>query len=258
VAQGDFGQRVDYQAHDEIGALGSALNQMAKQLSNAEQSRKTFLAGVSHELRTPLTTIKANTQAMLDQIISPEEQPEYLASTVEEIDRLRDMVDTLIQVAQPRVQAAPGRVEVDLTALWSDIVRQTAHYAERSAVSMRTESPGRLLTWGDAGQLRQVFLNVLDNAIRFSPPGGEVSIVLAAVGPNVQIVVKDQGCGVSAALLERLFQPFMKAPDSPGTGLGLYLCRQLVQAHGGSISILSSEGHGSAVTILLPLFGGLK
>lgn len=253
VAQGDFTARVDYRQNDEIGALGSALNQMAEQLGNAERVRQTFLAGVSHELRTPLTTIKANTQAMLDQLINADELPEYLTSTIEEADRLRDLVSSLLQSAQPEAGSDLKRTLTDLATLVADTVRQMEVLAGQKGVRLVTELAAGCQIRVDRDRLRQVIINLLDNAIRCTPPAGEVRVTLSCRMAEATITVADSGNGIPASVRDRLFQPFVRSADSPGSGLGLYLSQRIVLAHGGKLSAEAAPDRaGTLIRIWLP------
>lgn len=255
VAEGDFSQRVGHSSEDEVGTLGKALNQMAQQLDSLDKARRTFLAGVSHDLRTPLTTIKANTQAMLDQIITAEEQPEFLASTIEEIDRLRSMVDSLIDASSPEDKMALSTVESDLGALLQETAKQLQLHARQAGVELATQiSPG-ITVLADQSNLRRALLNVLDNAIRFSPRDAVVMVSLHADKGSAIVTVHDAGCGMVPELSGRVFEPFVKAPGSSGSGLGLHVSKKIVEAHGGDIFIDSVEGRGTTVTIFLPLSG---
>lgn len=252
VAQGDFSQRVGVSRQDEIGLLGNALNQMAGQLSVAEQTQQTFLAGVSHDLRTPLTTIKANTQAMLDQIISPEEQPEYLASTIEEIDRLRGMVDNLIDASHPQSKPSLQVMETDISSLVAEVIRQVQAHARQLEVTLLSSLPPGLHAVVDSSKIRQVLLNLLDNAMRFAGPAGQVQLVLQDAGQSMVISVVDTGPGLAQELADKVFQPFVKAQGSNGAGLGLFLCQRIITAHGGKITLHSEVGQGVTVTMTLP------
>ncbi len=254
VAEGDFSQRVGYTDADEVGTLGNALNQMAQQLDTLDKTRRTFLAGVSHDLRTPLTTIKANTQAMLDQVITTEEQPDFLSSTIEEIDRLRGMVDSLIEASSPEAMSL-NKAEIDLCAILHDTLKQLQLCAQQVGVQLVGELGDGIIVLADQNKLRRALLNILHNAIRFSPGGSTVKVSSRAANGSALVTVQDSGCGIGSELCGKAFEPFVKGQGSNGSGLGLYTSKQIVAAHRGDISIESAEGIGTTVTISLPLSG---
>jgi two-component system, OmpR family, sensor histidine kinase BaeS len=251
VAAGDFSRRAPPAGDQEIDMLGASLNQMAVQLGQAEQDRLLLVRGISHDLRTPLTTIKANTQAMLDGIIPADESREILADTIGEIDRLRGLADNLLLAAGQGAHW-PLRLEPqDLADIVRRTVSQMQFLAGQSGQTIRTALPDRLVVTIDGQQIRQALVNLLDNAIRYGRPGGDIQVSLAAARDGTSLAVQDEGPGIPPEVQSRLFQPLVKGYASAGSGLGLYLCRRIAEAHGGSIAANSSSS-GTCVTLLLP------
>jgi two-component system, OmpR family, sensor histidine kinase BaeS len=251
VAAGDFSQRAPQAGDQEIGLLGASLNQMAVQLDQAENARQLLVRGISHDLRTPLTTIKANTQAMLDGIIPPAETREILVDTIGEIDRLRGLVDNLL-LAGGQGAHWPLRLEPQNLA---DVVRRTTSQmqilAGQSGQAIRTAIPECLEVAIDGQQMRQALVNLIDNAIRYGRRGGVIEVSLGVENEEIRLAVQDDGPGIPSDVLPRLFEPLAKGSGSTGSGLGLYLCRRIAEAHGGSISV-ESRSTGTRLTLHLP------
>ncbi|HBP37694.1 MAG TPA: hypothetical protein DD640_02935 [Clostridiales bacterium] len=252
VAQGDYRQKSAYRQSDEIGILSQAINQMADRLAAAEQARKLLLSGLSHELRTPLTTIKANTQALQDGILTIEEQPEYLADTLSEIDRLRGLVDNLLLAADPSDVWPIRKQPADLAQLVRLILRQMQVRTGQAGLSVRADLPESAPAALDQQQIRQLLFNLIDNAIRFSPPAGMINIRLTAQEDSWLLTVQNSGPPIPENLLPHIFEPLVKSPQSSGSGLGLYLCRRIAELHQGEISLVSNAADGTVITVQLP------
>jgi two-component system, OmpR family, sensor histidine kinase BaeS len=252
IAGGDFKKRTSYTSNNEIGALGSALNQMAGQLGAENQARTLLISGISHDLRTPLTSIKANTQAMLDGIILPEETRPLLQDTIAEIDRLRGLVDNLLLAAGQSGEWPLHKTQLNLADLVQRTVAQMQIMAEQAGQTLVTFLPENLEARVDGQQIRQMLVNLIDNAIRYSPPGKMITIRLSENNGWISLVIEDQGFGIPAELRPSVFEPLVKSCLSTGSGLGLYLCRRIVQAHQGHISLASAEPAGTTVTVSLP------
>ncbi|HET9724947.1 MAG TPA: ATP-binding protein [Actinomycetota bacterium] len=227
--------------------------------SETNQLRAALFSSVTHDLRTPLASIKASVTSLLgDGILDPAQQRELLETVLEETDRLNRLVGNIVDLARMRAGAlVPAR---ERTAI-EDVVESVLHRMQRTlaAVVVRTvirpDVPDVML---DPVQIDQVLTNVLENAVRFSPPGGEVLVSVAAWRDGVQVRVGDQGPGVPAEDRERVFEPFYQrdtASGRGGSGLGLAISRAIVLAHGGRIRIEGSPSGGTAVVFELPRDG---
>jgi two-component system sensor histidine kinase KdpD len=227
--------------------------------SETSQLRAALFSSVTHDLRTPLASIKASVTSMLgDGVHDPEQQRELLETVLEETDRLNRLVGNIVDLARIRAGAlVPAR---EPTAV-EDVVESVLHRMKRtlSAVSLRTvirpDLPDVLL---DPVQIDQVLTNVLENAVRFSPPDGEVLVSVAAWRDGVQVRVGDQGPGIPAEERKRVFEPFYQRDTGGGrggSGLGLAISRAIVLAHGGRIRIEGSPSGGTAVVFELPRDG---
>ena len=257
IAAGDLSQRVDVRSKDEIGDLGAAFNGMAASLAEAETLRRNLIADVSHELRTPLTIIQGNIQAILEGVY-PLEMAQ-MAGLYDETRLLTRLVDDLHDLAlaeagQLRLERSP----VNVSDLARTAVGQFDPVAEAAGVKLTLETiedvPEVL---GDADRLAQALRNLLSNAIRHTPAGGQVTMRVGRSGEQVTIQVADTGSGIAPEDLPHVFDRFYRGDKSRsrrggGAGLGLAITRQLVTAHGGQIEVASSPGLGTSFVIALP------
>jgi len=257
IAAGDLSQRVPAEGEDELAALGQAFNGMAENLEEAEALRRHVMADVAHELRTPLAVIQGNLQAMLDGVY-PVDQ-EQIASLYDETRLLTRLVDdvrdlALAEAGQLRLERAP----LDLRAVAQSAVSSFAAPAEGAGITLRLDAaPAPVMVEGDADRLGQVLRNLVSNALRHTPAGGEVDVVVAPGDPGVQMVVRDTGSGIAPEDIPHVFDRFYRAEKSRsrrggGSGLGLAIARQLVLAHGGEIAVASQPGAGATFTVTLP------
>jgi two-component system phosphate regulon sensor histidine kinase PhoR len=224
-----------------------------------EDTRRDFIANVSHELRTPLASIKSVVEtlqsgALEDKAIAQD----FLARADAEVDRLVQMVTELLELSRLESGQAPlAREPVDVGPMLEQAVERMHPQAERKGLKLSLEfAPDLPSIVGDAQRLEQATVNLLDNAIKFTPEGGSVRVSAQLVDGAVQVEVEDTGAGISAEKLPRIFERFYKvdrARGDRGTGLGLAVVKHTVEAHGGRVSVRSREGQGSAFTLTLPV-----
>ena len=267
VAGGDLSQRVAVKSRDEIGQLATAFNTMAAELQQAEALRRNLVADVAHELRTPLSLVRGNLEAMLDGLY--EMNRENVAVVHDETLVLTRLVDDLRDLAL--AEAGRLQLEIDDVDVGDLVLRVTDTFraqAAQQAIGLRAELPdASLFTRGDEQRLRQVLNNLLSNALRYTPAGGQVRVTASLVAdghgpgagpqPEIRVAVSDTGEGIPAEELPNLFERFYRtdksrARSSGGSGLGLSIARQLVQAHGGRIWADSQPGVGSTFTFAVP------
>jgi len=239
--------------------LGLLLLRDVTELRRLEQVRREFVANVSHELRTPLASIKALVETLeAGAVDDPEVAGDFLHRIVGEVDRLAALVDDLLDLG--RLES--GRVALHLEPLAPRDLLQRAldrlrPQTERARLELRLDAaPDLPAVRADRARVEQILLNLVHNAIKFTPPGGTVTVVAAVEGDALRTTVRDTGVGVAPEELPRLFERFYKADKarrSEGTGLGLAIAKHIVQAHGGSIWAESTVGEGSAFTFSLPL-----
>jgi two-component system, OmpR family, sensor histidine kinase BaeS len=256
MAAGDRDARVGRLEHSpsELHDLGSAFDGMADTIGREEQLRRGVVADVAHELRTPVAILQANTEALMDGIV--EHTPQQTMSLHEEVLRLAAMVGDLQSLASAEAAA------LDLRLGPCDL----AGVVEAAIASLGTQRAAAGLTLdqhleptpidGDPSRLHQVVTNILSNAIKFTPSGGSITVELAAVEGNARLAVIDTGVGIPAADQPHVFERFWRggnASDVAGSGIGLSVVAELVRAHHGSVTIDSEDGHGTRVTVVIPL-----
>jgi len=246
---------------DELGQLAATLNSLLDRLQAAFQRERRFTADVSHDLRTPLALIKSNIGVALNRPRTVTELQTTLTEVEVQIDRMTGLVDaTLFLARSDAEQQAQEFATLDLSELLTDLYETTAPYAsEEQGQTLQNEIAAGLWVMGDRDQLTRLFLNLLDNAIRYTPSGGTIRLAARSQGKHAVGEVEDNGAGIAPADLPRVFDRFYRA-DKARTGggqahhgLGLSIAQAIAQAHGGEITVRSDLGRGSCFTVTLPL-----
>jgi signal transduction histidine kinase len=218
-----------------------------------------FTADASHELRTPLTVIRTETEVALTKPLTVAEQQELLGSILEECGRLTRLTDQLLALAREDAPAARHVQEsLDLAALVGDVVETMRLLAEEKGQLLRVEIHEPVSVRGDTARLREVFFNLLDNAIKYTPDGREVEVRIHRKGPEAVVSIKDTGIGIAAEHLPHVFERFYRVDRARsrsvgGTGLGLSIAQSIIAAHSGRIELTSIPGKGTTCTVCLPL-----
>ncbi|MCY3729221.1 MAG: heavy metal sensor histidine kinase [Nitrospira sp.] len=259
IAGGDLTQRIETSSKDEIGRLANTFNNMIGRLETSIRQIRQFSADASHELRTPLTITKGETELALRKPRSPEVYREVLESNLEEIDRMSRIVEELMFLSRAdlgEVQVASEPVQLD--ALVQEIHMQAMVLGKARQVKTTLGQVEPLQVLGDEWRLRELILNVVDNAVKYSSPGGTVEISLTQDHGMARIRVRDQGIGMTPDEQRLIFDRFYRtdaarAHAQKGTGLGLSICKWIVETHHGTIEVTSTFGQGSCFTISLPL-----
>ncbi|MDE6502526.1 MAG: HAMP domain-containing histidine kinase [Ruminococcus sp.] len=257
-AIGDFSVRISNNSNDEIGDLCMAINHMANELSNAEAMKNEFISSVSHELRTPLTAIKgwAETLMIDDDEYSPETVRKGVGVIVNETERLSQMVEELLDFS--RMQSGHFTLQasnMDILAELGDAVLIYSEKARRENIKIEYNDPEMLpFVFGDKNRIRQVFINVIDNAVKYSSAGDKVTINASTADGKVIVTVADTGCGIKESDLSKVKTKFYKANHTRrGSGIGLAVADEIIAMHEGTMEISSAgEGKGTTVTIVLP------
>jgi signal transduction histidine kinase len=256
MAAGKFSVRMAKEREDELGKLADTLNFMAEQVEKHERLKNEFIASVSHELRTPLTSVKGwaiTLHAMSDDKLFKE----GLEIISNESERLSLMLGDLLDVAS----LSAGKTEycfeeLSLRDLLLQVITQLTPRSQRQGVAFSWADDADFEIIGDKNRLKQVFINVLDNALKFTPAGGTIAINAEVKGHCVCVEVSDTGAGIPADELHLVKEKFHKGKSkASGTGLGLAICQEIIKAHHGTIDIKSTDGEGTIVEILLPLIG---
>jgi two-component system sensor histidine kinase ResE len=234
---------------------------MSARLHASQQSQRDFVANVSHELKTPLTSIQGFAQAILDGTAStPEEQQQAAQVVYDESGRMYRMVLDLLELARLDAGTVEFEVgEVDLGLLLQAVVERFAPQSSQAEVELVSAVEGLPPVTGDGDRLAQVFNNLVDNALKHTPPGGQVQLEGKMEGGQVLVSVKDNGPGIPEDELSRIFERFYQLDKSRrggpthGSGLGLAIANQIVHAHRGEISVRSIVGVGSEFIVRLPI-----
>ena len=256
IALGDFNSRIDINANNEIGELCDSINYMASELKQAENLKNDFISSVSHELRTPLTAIRGWAETAKLSIGTDEETVEKgLDVVLKESERLRGLVEELLDFS--RMQS--GHLSMSFAEIeLSLVVREAADMYKELAKNQNVElvyipAPNALYCVGDINRIKQVFINVIDNALKYNQPGGKIIITERLEEGCVHITVSDTGVGIPAADLDRVKEKFYKANNQVrGSGIGLAVADEIIKQHNGFLLIDSTEGVGTTVTIVLP------
>jgi two-component system sensor histidine kinase BaeS len=259
MAQGDLSQRVQVHGDDELALLGKTFNHMATSLQQAEESRQAMTADIAHELRNPLAVQRASLEALQDGIYPL--NPENLAPILEQNALLSRLVDDLRTLAladagQLKLESVP----TDFAALVERVVERHIPQATAQQVELIYQNPPSQLPSIDLDPLRieQILGNLLSNALRYTPPQGQVEVTLSLATTRVQLTVRDSGPGIPDEALPYIFERFYRADRSRsrlegGTGLGLAIARQLAQAHGGNLTAANYPQGGAVFTLTLPV-----
>ncbi len=257
-AEGDLKHRLSLHTQDEMGYLADTMNYMAEKLDKGEEYQKEFIANVSHDFRSPLTSIKGYLEAILDGTIPPEMQDKYLQRVISETDRLNKLTQGLLTLNSLDQKNQLSRSNFDL----NQIIKETAASFEgtcdaKDIVLDLTFSETATIVYADLGEIQQVLYNLIDNAIKFSHPGSTIYIQTSIRYEKVFVSVKDTGIGIPKDSLKKIWERFYKTDlsrgkDKKGTGLGLSIVKEIIQNHGETIDVISTEGVGTEFIFTLP------
>ncbi len=249
---------------DEVERLSLSLNRMIQRLDAAFQHSKRFVADASHELRTPLTILRGELEGLLARAEVGLGVRERLGSLLEEVDRLTKIVEGLLMLSRLDAGEARGEwVAVDLAALTVSTADQMGLLAEDKRIRIRCVTPASVLVQGDRARLKQLVVNLLDNAIKYTPDGGKVTLQVSTQEGWAVLDVTDNGIGIAADAVPHVFERFYRADQArnravAGAGLGLAIVQSICVAHGGKVSVESAEKEGSQFRVELPLANEMK
>ncbi len=244
---------------DELEQLSLALNRMISRLREAFQQSQRFMADASHELRTPLAALRGELEHALEQASARPELRDKIGSALEEVDRLGKIVQTLLAIS--RLDAGEAQQEwrpFDLARLAAETAGQMYLLADDKGISFNCNVDGEARVEGDRARIKQVVVNLLDNAIKYTPQGGSVHLNVRSREAHAVLEVADTGIGIPAAALPHVFDRFYRVDDARsrdagGAGLGLAIVKSICTAHGGRVEVESQEGKGSVFRVELPL-----
>lgn len=256
-AVGDFSVRITKKNDDEIGELCDIVNHMASELELSEQMKNDFISSVSHELRTPLTAIKGWAETVGSMPDDSETIAKGMRVITSESERLSRMVEDLLDFSRMQNgKFSLNKNTMDILAELGDAVLIYTEKAKKEGIDVIYDEPDMLpFVYGDRNRLRQVFVNIIDNAIKYSDKGGVVSVqATMADARHIEVDVSDTGCGISPQDLPKVKTKFYKANHTRrGSGIGLAVADEIVTLHGGKLEIFSEQGVGTTVTVTLPV-----
>ena len=258
-SRGDFSTRIPVEGRDEAAQLGKSLNEMAEQLRDLEDTRRSFVANVSHELRSPLTSMKGFLEAMQDGTIPPENYPEYIEIVLNETRRMVTLVNDLLDLA--RIESGTIQLNFEVFDV-NELIRRTLLTFEARLIENEMEmevhfAQEQCAVYADPTQIGQVLRNLIDNAIKYSPKGRSLSVSTYSMRKTVYVTVRDTGIGIPQEDVPHVFDRFYKvekahtpAPQM-GSGLGLSIVKRIIESHGQSITVRSARGRGTQFTFTL-------
>ncbi|HZR45601.1 MAG TPA: heavy metal sensor histidine kinase [Candidatus Manganitrophaceae bacterium] len=260
ITAGNRSRRIPvHQSRDELGRLAETFNAMIEELDNAIQQIRQFSADASHELRTPLTILKGETEFALRQARNVEEYQQTLASGLEEIDRISRIVEELFLLSKADLGEARLEMKpVALALLIADTVSQMELLAKEKELTLEAEPLEPLSITGDGDRLRELLLNLIENAIRYTPSPGKIALSLRREKGEAVLTVSDTGIGIPKEALPKIFDRFYRSDEAralhpKGSGLGLSICQWIVHAHQGKITAASEARRGTTFQIRFPL-----
>jgi len=255
LGEGDLSVRTDVSSKDEVGDLARAFNQMADELERSQKLKTEFISRVSHELRTPLTSIIGWASTVKDSDASERDITERgLDIILSESHRLSLLVEDLLDFSRlqsGRFTVAKSRT--DLCGLCREAAQLMAPRAEVGGVRLTCRAQGELYAHADDARIRQILINLLDNALKHTPPGGEITVSCSRDHGEAVLTVTDNGEGIPPDVLPHIKELFYTGSRTAGTGLGLAICEELVRLHGGRLEIFSEPGAGVRAAVILPI-----
>jgi len=252
VSNGDFCGRIEYSSNDDMGELIDSFNSMTRSLKLLDKMRNDFIANVSHELRTPITTIGGFIDGIIDGTIPEEKREHYLAIVKNEVKRMNDLVNDQLQIARLQQNMANlKKTTFDINEMIREEIIKNEKNIEDKQIEIEVEfEHERQNVFAEKESISRVIINLLNNAIKFTPEKGIITIGTLSKKGDVEIYIKDTGVGIPADDLERIFERYFKsdrsrAVDKEGTGLGLAICRKIINAHNYQIKAFNNAESGA-------------
>ncbi len=259
ISRGNLHQRIRVSGRNEMAALADTFNTMSEKLENLDRKRSEFVSNASHELKTPLSSMKILIESLLYQDgVDENIYKEFLSDINKEIDRLNEVITGLLTLAKTDSETEALRLDkILLSELLYKSVAALKPIASEKGVLLSYSVLNDMVVECDALKVMQAVMNLIDNAIKYTDEGGNVSVTLQKSGTFAAIAVSDNGCGIPESEVEHLFDRFYRidkarARDTGGSGLGLHIAKKIALLHGGNIEVKSEEGKGSVFTLYLP------
>ncbi|HIZ80005.1 MAG TPA: HAMP domain-containing histidine kinase [Candidatus Lachnoclostridium stercorigallinarum] len=257
-AAGNLDYKIQVDSQDEMGYLSATLNYMSGELNKMEEYQRTFVANVSHDFRSPLTSIKGYLEAIIDGTIPPEMQEKYLKRVISETERLNKLTQSMLTLNSLDSKGYLSRSNFDINRVIKDTAASFEGTCSSRGITFDlTFSASTEMVYADLGKIQQVLYNLIDNAIKFSHDNSVIYIQESVRHEKVFVSVKDTGIGIPKDNLKKIWERFYKSDlsrgkDKKGTGLGLSIVREIIQAHGENIDVISTEGVGTEFIFTLP------
>ena len=254
MVDGDFDAPVAVTSRDEVGELARAFVQMRSELSEVDRQRQALIANVAHELRTPLTSLRARLENIVDGV-EPNDA-DHAQASLHEVERLSELVDRVLDLSRLESGASPLHVEqFDVEPLLHEAAWSASHGSDTARVIVTAADA--LVYRGDRARVHQVVTNLVDNALRCSPPDLPVRVEATSTGGCLQLCVTDEGAGIPAGDRDHVFERFYRTDDARshsagGSGLGLAIVAEIVQLHGGTVEVATDRTEGCTVVVVLP------
>lgn len=260
ISKGDFSKRVPVMSNDEIGELSILFNKMTESLSRAEKTGKSFIANVSHELKTPMTTISGFIDGIVDGTIEKDKTDYYLRIVSDEVKRLSRLVQSMLSLA--RLESGENELNIAELRLRDTVLNVVVSMEQNISAKEISVSGLETLTEtmisGDRDLLHQVIYNLTDNAVKYTPDKGEISFILRRIGETVEFKIRNTGNGIPQKDIPHVFEKFYKIDKArsdckESLGLGLYICKTIVELHGGTIAVESVADTFTEFSVTLPI-----
>lgn len=258
MSDGDYNARVIVKTNDEIGQVAEAFNEMAQTIQQEDESQKAFLATVSHELRTPLSYVKGYSESILQGLVTGEQLNESIRVIAREANRMERLTNDLMQVVRRE-----GDMKLDsMPLVYAEVLRDCVQLVEKQAsmkqIAIDLQLDEGVIVEGDEERLKQIFINILENALRYSDIGGQVIVCLFELKGQAVVEIEDHGIGISEEHLAKVTERFYRVNKARsrkdgGSGLGLSIALMLVKLHGGTLQIESEMHKGTIVRVTIPL-----
>lgn len=260
VSEGDFSARVHIQSKDEVGELATAFNQMSESIQKADERKKEFIGDISHELRTPISYVKGYSDMLLSDMVKSEvDKQNYLQLIHRESEHIVRLVDDLLDLTKLESDEYElDKTPLPLAQLIEDALQKYCSTTAEKGITLTYDLDPELIINGDEGKVERIFQNVMDNAIRYTDHGGEITIKLIKQRDYCQLTISDTGIGISKEDLLKITERFYRVNKGRsradgGTGLGLSIVDKLVKLHGGQLKIKSELGKGTEISVIFPI-----
>lgn len=258
MSEGDYHTRVQVSSSDEIGKLSNAFNEMAAAIQREDEERKAFLATVSHELRTPISYVKGYSEAVQNDFIEGTEREEAIKLINREANRMERLTNEILELTRSKEQEEINLYPIVLAETIRESITLLEHLAQKKEIYIQTDLDESIIVQGNEEKLKQIFINVIENAICYSSEESTINVLTKSIKGNAIVEIADKGIGIPKEDLPHVTQKFYRVNKARsradgGSGLGLSIVDQLVKLHHGKLSIQSEEGKGTTVTITVPL-----